>query len=79
METIPIREVREGEENTGTPDGRRRRINGETLEMRERERRRTAPGKEAEFTAPRFMVEANKAGGGNTARTQKFSCSYVRG
>lgn len=39
---------------------------------RERERERSS-------SLGGFMVEVNKAGGGNTARTQNFSCLCVYG
>lgn len=58
----------------GIPDERKE--SGETVRLSRRERDAEEGGG---IHGGRFMVEANKAGGGNTARTQKFSCSYVRG
>lgn len=66
--------MREREENTGTSDERRRQINGERLSRCARDAEEGGG-----IHGAGFMVEANKAGGGNTACTQKFSCSYVRG
>jgi len=47
-------------------------------ESRETVRRKRDTEDRGGIHGTRFMVETNKAGGSNTARTQKFSCSYVR-
>lgn len=70
---------RENEPGTRWETGRPRVNTREwTEETETRDERGRAEGK-AQFTGAGFMAKVNKAGGGNTARMQKFSCSRVRG
>lgn len=74
MKTIPGRCERKGERDTGTHG-----MNGEGRQTERLSRCERDAEEEGGIHGAGFMVEANKAGGGNTARTYKFSCSYVRG
>lgn len=52
---------------------------GRTEKAKKRSRREERPKRRSGIYGARFMVEVNKAAGGsNTVRKQKFSCSCVR-